>query len=147
MKTEGFENNLKPLDINSKTISSYIELFLNSFNEIYKRIDQQLVVEIKYTRQLIGLFFKLAPSNSDINNKSQSIQENTTILELLSVLGVEKITDKLFIQKDVRGFENDGFYIVKPNEKRLWHKAIAHLDVNEFRDAILIAGKHTSINV
>lgn len=147
MKHKGFENNLKPIDIDSKTLSSYIELFLNSFNEIYKRIDQQLVVEIKYSRQLIGLFFKLAPINSDVNNKSQSIQENATILELLSVLGVEKITDKLFIQKDVRGFENDGFYIVKPNEKRLWHKAIAHLDVNEFRDAILIAGKHTTINV
>ena len=80
-------------------------------------------------------------------NKSQSIQENSSILELLFVLGVEKITDKLFIQKDVRGFEKDGFYIVKPNEKRLWHKAIAHLDVNEFRDAILIAGKHTTVNV
>jgi hypothetical protein len=147
MKHKGSENNLNPIDIDSETLSSYIELFLNSFNEIYKRIDQQLIVEIKYTRQLIGLFFKLAPIKSDVNNKSQSIQENTTILELLSVLGVEKITDKLFIQKDVRGFENDGFYIVKPNEKRLWHKAIAHLDVNEFRDAILIAGKHTTINV
>lgn len=135
------------LDIDSKTLSSYIELFLNSFNEIYKSIDQQLVVEIKYTKQIIGLFFKLVPDNSETNDKSQSVSENTTILELLSVLGVEKITDKLFIQKDVRGFENDGFYIVKPNEKRLWHKAIAHLDVNEFRDAILIAGKHTTINV
>lgn len=147
MKNKGFENNLKPIDIDSITLSLYIELFLNSFNEIYKRIDQQLLVEIKYTRQLIGLFFKLAPINSDINIKSHSIQENTTILELLSVLGVEKITDKLFIQKDVRGFEKDGFYIVKPNEKRLWHQAIAHLDVNEFRDAILIAGKNTTINV
>lgn len=147
MKTEGFENSLKPIDIDSKTLSSYIELFLNNFNEIYKRIDQQLVVEIKYNKHLIGLFFKLVPINSDVNNKSQSIQENTTILELLSALGVEKITDKLFIQKDVRGFENDGFYIVKPNEKRLWHKAIAHLDVNEFKDAILIAEKHTTLNV
>lgn len=147
MKHKGFENNLKPIDIDSKTLSSYIELFLNSFNEIYKRIDQQLVVEIKYSKQLIGLFFKLVPINSDVNNKSQSTQENTTILELLSALGIEKITDKLFIQKDVRGFENDGFYIVKPNEKRLWHKAIAHLDVNEFRDAILIAGKNTTVNV
>lgn len=147
MKPKGFENNLKPIDIDSKTLSSYIELFLNSFNEIYKRIDQKLVVEIKYTRQLIGLFFKLVPDNSNVNNKSESVLENTTILELLSVLGVEKITEKLFIQKDVRGFEENGFYIVKPNEKRLWHKAIAHLDINEFKDAILVAGKHTTPNV
>lgn len=147
MTPKGFENNLKPIDIDSQSLSSYIELFLSSFNEIYKRIDRKLVVEIKYTKQIIGLFFKIVSDNSNVKNKSQSKLENTSILELLSLLGIEKITDKLFIQKDVRGFEDDGFYIVKPNEKRLWHKAIAHLDVNEFKDAILIAGKHITLNV
>ena len=45
------------------------------------------------------------------------------------------------------GFQKDGFYIVKPNEKRLWHKAIAHLDLNEFTDVILTAGKKHRFNV
>lgn len=55
-------------------------------------------------------------------------------------LSSEKITDRLFVQKDIRGFEKDGFYIFKPNEARLWHKAIAYLDVDEFVDAILKTG-------
>ena len=37
--------------------------------------------------------------------------------------------------------EKDYFYIFKPNEKRLWHKAIGYIDVNEFADAILKAGR------
>lgn len=73
--------------------------------------------------------------------------ESSKILLFLAKLGTEKITDRLFIQKDVRGFEKDGFYIVKPNEKRLWHKAIGHLDVNEFADAMLTTGKNKALNV
>jgi len=53
----------------------------------------------------------------------------------------EKITDRLFVQKDIRGFEKDYFYVFKPNERRLWHKAIAYLDAEEFMDAILRAGR------
>ena len=56
---------------------------------------------------------------------------------------IGKITKQLFVQKDVRGFEKDYFYIFKPNEKRLWHKAIGYLDVNEFADVILKAGRDT----
>ena len=63
------------------------------------------------------------------------------LLEKVASFGFEEITEKLFIQKDIRGFEKDGFYIIKPNEKKLWHKAIAYLDVDEIMDAILKAGK------
>ena len=44
--------------------------------------------------------------------------------------------DKLFIQKDIRGFEKDAFYIIKPNEYKCWHKAVAYLDAYEFSQTI-----------
>jgi hypothetical protein len=68
-----------------------------------------------------------------------SKQNNAAFLTFLYKLWEEKITDRLFVQKDIRGFDNNGndFYIIKPNEKRLWHEAIGYLDVNEFVDAIL----------
>ena len=67
--------------------------------------------------------------------------DNSEILSFLAKIGSERVTDKLFVQKDIRGFEKEYFYIVKPNEKRLWHKALGYLDVNEFADAILKAGR------
>ena len=73
--------------------------------------------------------------------KLENKQNESAILKFIAKLGVEKITDQLFVQKDVRGFEKDYFYIFKPNEKRLWHKAIGYIDVNEFADAILKAGR------
>ena len=67
--------------------------------------------------------------------------DNEDLLPTIIALTSQKLTDALFVQKDVRGFEKEYFYIFKPNEKRLWHKAIAYLDVNEFDDAMLRVGR------
>ncbi|MGG8497282.1 Eco57I restriction-modification methylase domain-containing protein [Tenacibaculum sp. TC6] len=147
MKHKGFEQIFNPLPESSQALQNYINLFLNRFNDSFKKNNHKLIVEIHHTNQLIGLFFKLVPIKEQIEQINYVNTNNNEVLERLSTLGNEKITDRLFIQKDIRGFEKDGFYIVKPNEKRLWHKAIAHLDLNEFTDAILTAGKKHTFNV
>lgn len=55
----------------------------------------------------------------------------------LLTLSVENLSDQLYLRKDIRGFEKDGFYVIKPCDQRLWHKAVAYVDVQEFVDAIL----------
>ncbi len=147
MKHKGHEKIFNPLKLEDKTITEYTNLFLERFNPVYKKKNQKLVVEVKHTNQIIGLYFKLIPLNSKDASIKLTKEENTIIFEFLSSLGIEKITDRLFIQKDIRGFEENGFYIIKPNEQKLWHKAIGHLDVDEFMDAILIAGKKSKFNV
>ncbi len=147
MRHKGYERIFNPIKLESQTISDYANLFLERFNPIYKKNNQKLVVEVKHTNQIIGLFFNLIPLNSKEASIKLTEEKNTIILEFLSSLGVEKITDQLFIQKDIRGFEENGFYLIKPNEQKLWHKAIGHLDVDEFMDAILIAGKKSKFNV
>lgn len=147
MKHKGFEKVFKPLPERNQEIQAYIKLILNRFSDSFKKDKRKLIVEIHHTNQLIGLFFKLIPLKKQIEQINYVNTNNNEVLQRLSTLGNEKITDRLFIQKDIRGFEKDGFYIVKPNEKRLWHKAIAHLDLNEFTDAILTAGKKHTFNV
>lgn len=147
MKHKGVERIFSPLSAESKELLEYVNIFINRFNGVYDKTNQKLIVEIQITNQLIGLFFKLVPMSDDrglINFKETDSEE---ILQTLSSLGNSRITDRLFIQKDIRGFENSGFYIVKPNELRLWHKAIAHLDLIEFTDAILTAGKKSKLHV
>lgn len=147
MKHKGFEQIFNTLPEGSQELQTYIKLILNRFNESFKKNKQKLIVEIHHTNQLIGLFFKLVPIKEQIEQINYVNTNNNEVLQRLATLGNERITDRLFIQKDIRGFEKDGFYIVKPNEKRLWHKAIAHLDLNEFTDAILTAGKKHTFNV
>lgn len=147
MRHKGYEIIFNPLKLESDIISEYVNLFFERFNPIYKKLNQKLVVEVKHTNQIMGLFFKLIPLDSKVGSINLIEEKNTILLEFLSSLGIEKITDRLFIQKDIRGFEENGFYIIKPNEQNLWHKAIGHLDVDEFMDAILIAGKKSKFNV
>ena len=90
------------------------------------------------------MFFEVVPTETqDENGIIWKDATDNQILKLLIQLSSEKITDRLFVQKDIRGFDlpEQRFYIFKPNEKRLWHKAIAYLDVEDFMDAILRAGR------
>lgn len=143
MRHENYERLFFPIKKKDKELESYAKLFLNRFQSNLSNNDRRFVVEIWHTNQIVGMFFKLVPASTFKNaivwvDKQGSDWE---ILSLLTKISSEKVTDKLFVQKDIRGFEKDYFYIFKPNEKRLWHKAIGYLDVNEFADAILKAGK------
>ena len=110
----------------------------------FEKIDKKFIVEIWHTSQIIGMFFKVIPVNEYTEDiKWDNKQNESTIIKFITKLGSEKIADQLFVQKDIRGFEKEFFYIFKPNEKRLWHKAIGYLDVNEFADAILKAGRNS----
>lgn len=137
----------RPLEMGSKYLENYIDIFLGRFNDAYEKFDLELHAEIIHSSQILGVFFKLrAKTRKDLPTVWKS-SSNSDILKKIVSLGTEKITDQLFIQKDIRGFEKDGFYIIKPNEKRLWHNAIGYLDVNEFADAMLTSGKNNTLNV
>ena len=99
------------------------------------------MVDIHYSEQMIGMFFRVI-DEKDFTKEILVSQTDDNLLALAANLSSQRITDRLFVQKDIRGFEKEFFYIFKPNEKRLWHKAIAHLDVNDFDDAMLRAGRN-----
>lgn len=88
------------------------------------------------------MLFKVVDEKDFVSEFELSPCENP-LLSVAINLSSMRITDQLFVQKDIRGFEKEFFYIFKPNEKRLWHKAIAHVDVNEFDDAMLRAGRNS----
>lgn len=129
----------------SATLHDYAMVFVNRFGRGLSDSSRKFIVEIWHSKQTIGMLFKVVPIDEysgDIKwvNKQD---DSSGIISFLIHLGSQEITDRLFVQKDIRGFEvkDDYFYIFKPNEKRLWHKAIAYLDANEFADAMLKAGR------
>jgi hypothetical protein len=141
MKHKNYEMLFSPYESQAKDLMDYANLFLERFGSKFDDINKRFVVEIWHTHHVVGMFFKVISRQAKCASVEwKSPQDNSRILKLLLDMGIHKITEKLFIQKDIRGFEKDMFYIFKPNEKRLWHKAIGLLDVNEFADAITKAG-------
>ncbi len=119
------------------TIKAYGSTFVSFFNKRFKSIKKYLRVEVLVNSYFIRVNFHLE------NKLKEEIEVNTTSNDdwnlMLGDLGIYKVCKDLYFQQDVRGFTDSSFYIIKPNEKKLWHRAVAHLDVLEFNDAILKA--------
>jgi N-6 DNA Methylase len=122
-------NKIKEKD---RSLETYAKIFIDYFKP---RFNNNFGVEIYQTPYCIAMRFY--NTNDKIEKpivfKDKSINN---LLEWTYQLGIEKVMDKLFIQKDIRGFEKDAFYIIKPNEYKCWHKAVAYLDAYEFSQVI-----------
>lgn len=68
--------------------------------------------------------------NEEITNESE-------VFKLIANnISVSKVAKDLYIQKDIKGFEENSFYIIKPNEYKCWHRAMAWYDVAEIKKTI-----------
>ena len=133
------------LNFKDEFLVEYASTFLKRFKSKLSTNDRKFVIEIWHSKRIIGMFFKVIKNNKHINDIiwKEIKDDEKKIFALLAKFGNEKITNRLFVQKDIRGFEakENYFYIFKPNERRLWHRAIGYLDVNEFAGAMLKSAK------
>ena len=129
---EGENSKANKLKEHDSALEAYAQVFINHFTP---RFNNNFGVEVYQTSYCIAMRFYNTNDNikKPISFKDKSMNE---VLNWTYQLGFEKVMDKLFIQKDVRGFEKDAFYIIKPNEYKCWHKAIAYLDAYEFGQVI-----------
>jgi hypothetical protein len=123
-------------------LRDYAEVYLQEFGKIYD--DEFMQVEIYQLDHFIAMNFVLREEKPKdaIQFIKEKTNEQQVLNKLASNLSISKITStndaehNLFIQKDIKGFENNSFYIIKPNEYKCWHRAMAWYDVGEFREAI-----------
>jgi len=119
-------------------IDEYVQIFTDHYVKLYKDNNLYFQATIHWSKYAIGIYFKTLkskPRKLVVWKQEENIENFLTLMQ-------GKTLENLFIQKDIKGFESDGFYVVKPNEIKNWHKAIGYLDFYEFKDAILKAGKN-----
>ena len=125
----------------NQVLEGYADVYIKEFEEIY--YDEFVKVEIFPMRHFIAMNFII--TDKEPKEKISYIKnsdEKDVLKRLANNLTIEKITDtndpskNLYIQKDIKGFERDSFYIIKPNEYKCWHRAMAWYDVAEFKQAI-----------
>lgn len=134
------ESVTRPIRQEEDILKEYAQVFLIKFGESFNRNGHRFVAEIIYDSRYIGIFFRIIDEKDFVNDVvERNNSEEEGLLPVVISLSSEKITDRLYVQKDVRDFEKDGFYIFKPNERRLWHRAIAYKDADDFADAMLKA--------
>lgn len=129
----------KPIEkISGKQIRKYAEIFFNHFSKRWNGNPDYFEIDVYQNEYIIGINFKIVDKKPE---KEITIYEGTKLNELhqLMKLGEEKITDVFYKQRDIRGFNETSFYIVKANQYKNWHPAIAYSDLSEFVEAMLQA--------
>jgi hypothetical protein len=124
-----------------QVLEKYADVYIKEFEEIY--YDEFVKVEIFTMRHFIAMNFIITDKKpKEKISYPKNTDEKDVLERLANNLSIEKITDikdsskNLYIQKDIKGFESDSFYIIKPNEYKCWHRAMAWYDVAEFKQAI-----------
>lgn len=123
---------LRDTDTDKAYIKEYANVFIERFRGQFGS-GMYLNYECKVSRFCIMLRFFV----EDIEKQPVfSVVPLANLDKLMLSLSSKKISDNLYLRKDIRGFERYGFYVIKPTEKRLWHKAVAYVDAQEFADSM-----------
>lgn len=131
----------KAIDTNEEFLENYANIYIHEFEKIYDNEFVQVeVYPLNYFIALNFVFLDKKPRKKIIYPDKKD--EKEVLKRLANNLSIEQITDNqdptknLFVQKDIKGFENNSFYIIKPNEYKCWHRAMAWYDIAEFKEAI-----------
>ncbi len=135
-----------PLFFNEKTpitkcdpaqLKKYAQIFLDHFGSRWNGNPNFFEIDIYHDNYITGMNFKVVKEKRREAVKIVSDLEKTEELFELMKLGEKKYTNKFYKQRDIRGFEKTSFYIVKSNQYKNWHPAIAQADLHEFIEAMM----------
>ena len=124
-----------------EVIEEYVQLFINHFDNYFRELGHYFFAEVFQAKYVLGINFVIRNEEPANNIQWKNNQDDIRMVELLANKSFSEISNDIFNLKDVKGFEKNSFYVIKPNQYKLWHKAIAYLDINEFSDAILESGR------
>jgi len=128
-----FKGNSTPFEkVGKSQMNKYVKVFENHFTQVFNKQGKYFQVDVFESDFMIGVKFNVVKNKPKQIVNYQKDKKQTAIMEMLSVISFEQITDRIFIQKDVKVINKDSFWIIKPNEFKCWHEAVAYLDLDEF---------------
>ena len=131
------ENHMGFQAVSTQQLCNYAKLFLEALSTVYDASDKYITANIytkvtKYYSAIEIVLHDIKPSF-----EIQVVDDYTSTQAALTRFSTHKINDMFFTVKDVIHFEEDSFYIIKTNQYKNWHPAIAEIDLADFIDQIL----------
>lgn len=127
---------INKLKYESEVLNEYAEIFIDHFSKRFNSGGHFFEVEIIFSNHTILMKFNIISQPSQHSNCIKwSEDDDKNLLITLAKLGFENLSDNLYLQKDIKGLEQDYFYVAKPNQYKSWHPALAYLDLSEFIEA------------
>jgi hypothetical protein len=121
-------------------LSVYANVFLAHFEEIFpnneKYISCNIYTNIKRHYRAVEIVFSDTPRTQRI----MEVDGDSTTIEMMSRFMIKRINEQFYQMRDIVGFSENAFYIIKTDEDKNWHPAMAKLDLADVLDEILTSG-------
>jgi hypothetical protein len=117
-------------------LNNYAYVFIDHFKHRFNSSERFFFVNIHIAEDFIGFHFIVDRKPESTERVFFKSANDNDLINEIGSLGIHSVTRDLYIQQDVRGFNKNTFYIIKPNEFKCWHQAVAHHDLIEFIDAL-----------
>ncbi len=122
--------------VEKSEITDYINIVKEHFTKFHNGGEKGYInTRIVQSKNILALEFYI--DEKQYQDKWINEPDNEKALEILASLGFQKISNELFIQKDIKVLKSKSFSVLKINQYKHWHKAVARLDVIEFTEAII----------
>lgn len=123
--------------VNRSDLQRYANYFQECFESVYQRDNKY--IKITLYPEVVKRFtvFELVICNEPPEEKMVVSQNIDTSKELLTRFSIFKTNDLFYQIRDIVYFEESSFFIIKTNEYKNWHPAIAQIDLSEIIDEIL----------
>ncbi|OEF97778.1 HsdM family class I SAM-dependent methyltransferase [Desulfuribacillus alkaliarsenatis] len=123
--------------VSSGEMITYSKCFEEQFSKIYNRLGKY--ISINLYPNILNKFsvFELSILDSKPEQKLQILNTYDANKEILTRFCVFKHNDVFHQLRDVIHFDENSFFIIKPNYSKNWHPAIAELDLADAIDKIM----------
>jgi hypothetical protein len=119
-------------------LKQYAKVFVDHFSERFAADNKCFFVDIHITYDFIGFHFQVTGKQEVAGKIFFKVDDDEVeMINKIGHLGVYNLSKNLYIQQDVRGFNKNSFYVIKPNRKKSWHKAVAFADLSEFINSLV----------
>lgn len=140
-------NNEAPVEnATEMQLKNYAQIFLDHFGSRWNGNPDFFEIDIYSSPHFVGMNFKVVKEKEKRDKAIEFIKRSEKTEELFEELynkikwGEKKYTNKFYQQKDIRGFKKTSFYIIKSNQYKNWHPAVAQADLYEFIEAMMKSG-------
>lgn len=121
-------------------LKSFANVFYEHFGNIYNGPNEFFQIDIYSIDYFVAMNFRIVDKPLRIKDRiviKQDKDKEKILSALAKKTSLYKLTNMIYLQRDVKGFEDDSFYLIKPNEYKCWHKAVARMDLAEFIDLFM----------
>jgi hypothetical protein len=116
--------------VNQEILNQYISKFTQNIQVIFKSYKNKFIHQVYTNNKFVVVYFTDA---SNISTTDNILNDNIkTTIQATFDLSIESITNDIAFKRNIFGINQNSFYIIKPNQKSIFHPLNARLDAKAF---------------